>query len=368
MINILVNSGYSFLSLRKSLTNYLKNKNQNIRIILPNNFIQIKKNFTSKNIKLKKYYLHNRKENFFNLLKNSINLYKIFRNYKDDVNIIFGSYLILVFGIFSFFIKSKKNIFVFTGLGSFFNSKKFFLINIIKFFINILVIQKNNFFIFYNIADRNFFLKKKYTFKSKIILGSGIKITKGFKKKIIKNKINFIFFSRFNSDKGILDLVKAIQIVNSKGYKDKCKFYFYGLYDSNPTAIKKRLLKRLILSHANIKLYETSYEINLDKIFNDVDVFVLPSYREGLPKTALEAMNYGCALLLSDIPGHKVLINSKKINGLFFKKKNEIDLSNKIIWMIKNKNKLKTFSKNSKKNLIQFSEKKINKMYYETIK
>ena len=106
----------------------------------------------------------------------------------------------------------------------------------------------------------------------------------------------------------------------------------------------------------------------MNKIFLNKDVFILPSHREGLPKSALEAMNYGKVLLLSDIPGHKFLINKKNRNGLYFKKKNESDLANKIIWMINNKNNFSTFSYNSKKNLVKFSDVKINKNFYETIK
>ena len=80
--------------------------------------------------------------------------------------------------------------------------------------------------------------------------------------------------------------------------------------------------------------------MKLKKIFSNKHVFILPSHREGLPKTALEAMNFNCALILSKIPGHKFLIDKKNVNGLFFQSKNEIDLSNKIIWMINNPKKL----------------------------
>ena len=86
-----------------------------------------------------------------------------------------------------------------------------------------------------------------------------------------------------------------------------------------------------------------------------------------MPKTALEAMNFNKALLLSNIPGHNFLINKKNVNGLYFKKNDEIDLSNKIIWMIKNKKKIIKFSINSKKNLLKFSFKKTSQKYYEAI-
>ena len=58
MINLLINSGYSFSPLRKSLTEYLLNKNCELKIITPNNSFNIRKKiikFSNKIIN-KKYY------------------------------------------------------------------------------------------------------------------------------------------------------------------------------------------------------------------------------------------------------------------------------------------------------------------------
>lgn len=368
MINIVINSGYSFFSLRKSLILYLLKKHLKLTIYSPNNIKKIKKNFSNKNLNVIKFKLNENKKSFVHLLFNFLILNKkLFKN-KKSINIIFGSYLNLICGLLLFFSSSKKNILVFTGLGSFFNSGKIILIFLIKFLFNIIISKKNFFFVFYNKNDRNFLIKKKFHFKTKIILGSGIKLNN--RKILSKNnkRVNFMFYSRLNRDKGLSDLINAINLVNSKGYKNFCKFYFYGLFDNNPTSYNKSDLLNTISSIKNCYFKETTYEPNLNEIFHNKDVFILPSHREGLPKTALEAMNYGKVLLLSDIPGHKFLINNKNKNGLFFKKKNEIDLANKIIWMIKNKKYFMNFKKNSKKNLVKFSDKKINKSFYETIK
>ena len=370
MINIIINSGYSFFSLRKSLILFLLNKNYKITIYSPNNIKKIKECFSSKNLKVAQLNLNENKKSFKDLYKNFILLKNKLYNKENSINIVFGSYLNLVYGLLSIFLFSKKNILVFTGLGSFFNSKKTILIFLLKCIFNFIISQKNIFFIFYNINDRDFLIKKKFHSKTKIILGSGIKIKNNkitFKKRN-KKKVNFVFYSRLNRDKGLSDLFKAIKIVNLKGYENLCKFYFYGLFDNNPTSYNKSDLNKIILNIKNSYFKETNYDINLKKIFHDKDVFILPSYREGLPKSALEAMNYGKVLLLSNIPGHRFLINKKNRNGFYFKKKNEFDLANKIIWMINNRKKFITYSHNSKKNLIKFSDITINKNFYETIK
>ncbi len=367
MINILINSGKSFFSLRKSFVEYLLHHQHSIRILTPNNKLQIKKNFPSNRVKIELYKLYNNKKSTITLIKNIFSLFYIFKGYKQNTNIIFGSYLILIFGVISFLIPFKKNIYVFTGLGSYFNYQNKLNIFLVKLIFNIILTKKNSFFVFYNSADRNFLINKKLYNKSKIIMGSGIDIKRKVFKKKIKKNINFLYYSRFNSDKGLLDLIKAIDIVNSSRFGKKCKFFFYGLFDENPSKISRKFLKKKISKFKNVFLKETEYEKNLDNIFLRKHVFILPSHREGLPKSVLEAMNFNCALILSNIPGHKFLINRKKVNGLYFETKNEIDLSKKIIWMIQNKNKITEYSQNSKKNLSKFSSNKVNKLLYETI-
>ena len=367
-INILINSGYSFFSLRKSLVMYLLKKNY-IRVLTPNNVKNIKKKLNYKNLKVEKFKFFDDKSSLIHLLNNFINLKTKFINNENDTNIIFGSYLNLIYGLLSSFIKSKKNVYVFTGLGSYFNSDKKISIYILRFFFNFIISKKNSIFIFYNTADRNFLIRNKFYTKCKIIPGSGVKLNNKIKiQKKINKIVKFLYYSRFNYDKGISDLLKAIQIVNHKGYSKMCKFYFYGLFDDNPTNFSKSKLIRFISKNKNCFFSETNYSSNLSEIFRNKDIFILPSHREGLPKTALEAMNYEKTLLLSKIPGHNLLIDKKELNGLFFKKKNYKDLANKMIWIMKNKAKIRMFSKNSKKNLIKFSDEIINKKYYEAIK
>ena len=287
-----------------------------------------------------------------------------------NTNIIFGTYLNLVFGIISLFFNTGKNIYVFTGLGSFFNSNNKIYINVLKIFFNLLLSKKKTKFIFYNYHDRNFLIKKSLNYKTKIINGSGIEFNLNKKKKkISKGKLKFLFYSRLNYHKGIKELIEATVLVNSLGYKKYFKLYIFGLFDNNPSSIKRSKLLRMIKFHNNCHFKEVNYGVKIKKIFSDKDVFILPSYREGLPKSALEAMCYKNALLLSDIPGHSKLINSKKnSNGIYFKVRDKNDLAKKIIWSLKNRKKIQYFINNSHQNLFQFLSTNVNKTFYEIIK
>ena len=240
MINFIVNSGKSFFSLRKSLAEYFLKNGDHLTIYTPNNLRNIKQAIKSKKLKVIKYELNENKKSLLNFLKNTLSLFNQLNNERNSTNIIFGSYLNLLIGFIFFFAQSKKNIFVFTGLGSFFNHEKKIYIGIVKFFFNLILLKKNSFFIFYNKEDRDFLIGKNLLYKSKIILGSGIKIDKVNYRKSIKKTFNFVFFSRLNSDKGLYDLIKAIKIVNSNGYKKNVIFIFMVYLMTIPQILIKK--------------------------------------------------------------------------------------------------------------------------------
>jgi len=369
-INIIINSGHSFFSLRYQLVKFFLKKKISISLFTPNNNISIKKKINSNFFKVKKIKLSENKKSFFSLFLNCINFYKIFKFRNKNTNIIYGTYLNLVFGIISLFFNTGKNIYVFTGLGSFFNSENKIYINILKIFFNLLLLRKNSKFLFYNYNDRNFLIKNNLYYKTKIINGSGIEFSLNKKrKKISKGKLKFLFYSRINYHKGIKELIEATTLVNSLGYQKYFELYIFGLFDNNPSSIKKSKLVRMIKFQKNCHFKEVNYKVKIKNIFKDKDIFVLPSYREGLPKSALEAMCYKNALLLSNIPGHSMLINRKNNpNGIFFKVRDKEDLARKIIWSLKNRKKIQNFMNNSHQNLFKFLSTNVNKVFYDTIK
>ena len=369
-INIIINSGNSFFSLRYPLVKFLLKKKIFISLFTPHNNISIKKKINSNFFYVKKIKLLENRKSLVSLFLNSLNFYKIFKFRKKNTNIIFGTYLNLAFGIVSLCFNTGKNIYVFTGLGSFFNSENKIYMNILKIFFNFLLLKKSSKFLFYNYNDRSFLIKKNLYYKTKIINGSGIEFSLNKKKKkISKEKLKFLFYSRLNYHKGIKELIDATILVNSLGYQKYFELYIFGLFDKNPSSIKKSKLLRMIKFQNNCHFKEVNYRVEIKNIFKDKDIFVLPSYREGLPKSALEAMCYKNALLLSNIPGHSMLINRKnKPNGIFFNVKDKDDLAKKIIWSLKNKNKIQSFMNNSHQNLFKFLSTNVNKAFYDTIK
>ena len=133
MINIYINSGHSFFSLRFNLINFILKKKIKINLYCPNNFNKIKKKYKTK-LKLKKIFIGNDKFKIKNLIYSFLNIKK--KYIENDVNLIFGTYLNLIFGIFCIFLKPKK-IFLFLLVWIFLIQKFLFqFLSLKKFFIS----------------------------------------------------------------------------------------------------------------------------------------------------------------------------------------------------------------------------------------
>ena len=106
-----------------------------------------------------------------------------------------------------------------------------------------------------------------------------------------KVKISFLLIARLLVDKGIREYAEAAKIIKHK--YPYVEFNLVGWIDENPSAIGQSELDQWIarkLSDVRPAIAESS-------------VYVLPSYREGTPRTVLEAMAMGRAIITTDAPG-----------------------------------------------------------------
>ncbi len=77
----------------------------------------------------------------------------------------------------------------------------------------------------------------------------------------------------------------------------------------NPGSLTKKDLDNLI--EKNIITYPGHVD-NVIEWLNKSHVFVLPSYREGLPRSTQEAMAIGRAIITTDVPGCRDTVSNKK--------------------------------------------------------
>ena len=105
----------------------------------------------------------------------------------------------------------------------------------------------------------------------------------------------------------------------------------------------------------------------MDEIYQATDIFLLPSYREGFPKAALEAAATGQPLLMSDVPGCRDCI-IEGFNGFLFKH-GSIEEMESCLRQLIDLNNYKNFSKNSRQYVEEnFSATYIANQYINLIK
>lgn len=152
----------------------------------------------------------------------------------------------------------------------------------------------------------------------------------------IDSPISFLFIGRMLKEKGIHDFIAAAKIV--KKIYPEVQFTVLGAIDSsNPGALQQSELDRLI--SLNIINYPGQVD-NVQKWIADSHVFVLPSYREGLPRSTQEAMAIGRAIITTDVPGCRETV-VEGVNGFLVEKWSPQALAEKMIYFIEHPEDIK---------------------------
>ena len=180
--------------------------------------------------------------------------------------------------------------------------------------------------LFENIDDLNALTNSKVLdiSKTKLIAGPGINLSEFDVQPIQKNrdKTIFLFIGRLLYDKGIREYVAAAKTLKRKGIN--ADFCLLGPLDKeNPSHITDLELASWT-SEGNIKYL--GHTENVYPFIQNADFIVLPSYREGLPKSVMEAMSMGRPVIVTDVPGCRATVDNG-VNGWLCKPKDADDLA-----------------------------------------
>ena len=139
-------------------------------------------------------------------------------------------------------------------------------------------------------------IKDRKTF---IVNGSGVDL-KFYSQTSLPSKPIFLMLSRLVTDKGVIEYCEAAKEVRTK-YPDAI-FQLAGSFDPNPSGLKYNQIKPYI-DTGNIEFL--GYIKDVREVLNNCKYYVLPSYREGTPRSILEAMSVGRPIITTNTTGVK---------------------------------------------------------------
>lgn len=133
------------------------------------------------------------------------------------------------------------------------------------------------------------------------------------------------FIGRIVKEKGILDLIKAFHIASSQ--HSNIKLLIIGdILESDRDKKTKLLIKEYIRNYRlKDKILFLGFRDDIPQLLSATDIFVLPSYREGMPRSIIEAMMSGKPVIATNIRGCReevvdgetgILVSPGDVNGL----------------------------------------------------
>jgi glycosyltransferase involved in cell wall biosynthesis len=263
-------------------------------------------------------------------------IYKLLKNIEPEFVM---SYTIkpVIYGSLAAKLANVKHTFsLITGLGYAFTGRakgKRKVIQRILHFLYKLALNTNTVVFFQNKDDQQLFQQLGLTCNTQrvsIVNGSGININE-FQPVALPQTTDFLLIARLLGDKGVREYAKAAKMLNESHPTATCRLV--GFVDDNPDSIHESELQSWV---------DGGYIDFLGRL-DDVKpaitqsaVYVLPSYREGTPRSVLEAMAMGRPIITTDAPGcRETVVNG--VNGFLIPVKDSLAIYNKMIQFIEDK-------------------------------
>lgn len=178
-----------------------------------------------------------------------------------------------------------------------------------------------------------------------------------------KGKFRLLFLGLIGDNKGIFDLLKVIA-------ENKEQFYGHIILKVAGNGEILRLENRIKeLGIGKIVRFEGWVDSKKkEELFRSSDALILPSYKEGLPLSILEAMSYGLPIISSNVGGIPDLLLTHK-NGILLEPGNKLSIQESIMSLVNNQDLVEKFSERSLKGVVEFYPKsvlkKLNSIYDE---
>jgi len=235
-----------------------------------------------------------------------------------------------------------------------------------------LSLRKTTGVIFQNRDDLGVFMDEKLVpnqVKTHLVNGTGVDLTHYRFVAMPKGRVHFLLVARMISEKGVGDYAEAARIVKMK-YPDVI-FDLVGPLDPNPKSIKMNQILEW-----QQKDYVTYHGEKTDvrKFLKNASVMVLPSYyREGIPRTLMEALSTGRPIITTNSVGCRETMMRKKFakpdangiekaeNGFLVPTKNPQALATAMLKLFEDRELMKRMARKSREYAVKrYDVKKVN--------
>lgn len=171
-----------------------------------------------------------------------------------------------------------------------------------------------------------------------IVRGIGVDLQK-FQQKSLKNNTSFLMIARMLKTKGVMEYCKAAKIV--KNQYPRARFCYLGAEGSVKLSDIREYIDAGIVEYLGVTKDVRPY-------LEDCAVYVLPSYREGLPMSIMEAEAVGRMVVTTSAIGCKDTV-IEGYNGYLVEPKNEYDLAQKLMGLLENPEEILRMGENSRR-------------------
>ncbi len=268
-----------------------------------------------KNITLYPYQLDRKSLNPISQFKSLYSLFRVIKEIKPDLIHAITAKPNIFSGLLAHLSGRPPLVMSVTGLGFVFTAegrRNFYLRKLILELYRLATCSNSVRIIFENFDDLNLFKQAGISKPHRLrrIPGGGIDLSRY---RFIPEPDGIplvVLASRMLWDKGIGEFIEAIQIIKESGLE--ARFVLVGDTDQgNPAAVPSSMIKEW---QEGGLLEWWGYRENMYEVYSKSHIICLPSYREGMPRTLIEAAACGRPIVTTDVPGCREIVRDDE-NG-----------------------------------------------------
>jgi glycosyltransferase involved in cell wall biosynthesis len=185
--------------------------------------------------------------------------------------------------------------------------------------------------IFHNPDDEALFVSRRLVSRDRtaLVAGSGIDLAHFAPAPPAPGSMTFLMIARLIRDKGVCEFVEAAREVRK--VCPQARFLLLGAIDPNPSSLRRSEVEAW-QREGTVQWLGEKPDVRAD--IAACQVLVLPSYREGMPRSVLEAMAMGRAVIATDVPGCREAVRDG-VSGFLVSPRNARQLAETMLRFLK---------------------------------